>query len=90
MTWPRLGNFLLDHPDEKLKIAGHTDSDGHEELNRKLSQDRADAIRTYLMEQFKIDASRITAIGYGSSKPIVQENSGGVKKIQSQSRIRTD
>ena len=77
----KVGNFLLDHPEEKLKIAGHTDSDGHEELNRKLSQDRADAIRTYLMEQFKIDASRITAIGYGSSKPIVQENTEESKKF---------
>ena len=76
----KVGNFLLDHPEEKLKIAGHTDSDGHEELNRKLSQDRADAIRTYLIEQFKIDASRITAIGYGSSKPIVEENSEESKK----------
>jgi outer membrane protein OmpA-like peptidoglycan-associated protein len=77
----KVGNFLIDHPEEKLKIAGHTDSDGHEELNRKLSQDRADAIRTYLIEQFKIDESRITAIGYGSSKPIVDENTEESKKF---------
>ncbi len=77
----KVGNFLLDHPEEKLRIAGHTDSDGHEELNLKLSQARADAIRTYLIDQFKIDESRITAIGYGSSKPIVQENSEESKKF---------
>ncbi len=69
----KLGNFLIDHPDEKLKISGHTDSSGNEKLNRQLSQERADAIKTYLVNEFKIDKQRITAIGYGSSNPIVKE-----------------
>ena len=69
----KLGNFMIDHPDEKLKIAGHTDSSGNEQANLQLSQARADAIRTYLINEYKIDGSRITAIGYGSAKPIVQE-----------------
>jgi outer membrane protein OmpA-like peptidoglycan-associated protein len=77
----KVGNFLLDHPDEKLKISGHTDSDGHEDLNRKLSQARADAIKAYLIEQFKIDEPRITAIGYGSSKPIVEETTDESKRL---------
>ncbi|MBP9927492.1 MAG: OmpA family protein, partial [Cyclobacteriaceae bacterium] len=38
-----------------------------------LSQARADAIKSYLSTQFQIDPKRITAIGYGSSKPIVKE-----------------
>jgi outer membrane protein OmpA-like peptidoglycan-associated protein len=67
----KLGNFLIDHPRLKLRISGHTDSDGHEELNLKLSQDRADAIKEYLVQEFKVDASRVIAIGYGSAKPIV-------------------
>jgi len=69
----KIGNFLIDHPDFKLQISGHTDSAGKEESNLKLSQARADAIKKYLTTQFPIDTSRITAIGYGSSKPIVQE-----------------
>jgi outer membrane protein OmpA-like peptidoglycan-associated protein len=77
----KVGNFLLDHPEEKLNISGHTDSDGHEDLNRKLSQARADAIKAYLMEQFKIAEQRITAIGYGSSKPIVEETSPESKRL---------
>ena len=77
----KVGNFLIDHPDEKLKISGHTDSAGNENFNLKLSQSRADAIRTYLIEQFKIDESRITAIGYGSSKPIVQETTDESKQF---------
>lgn len=69
----KVGDFLTDHPEEKLIISGHTDSSGNEELNLQLSQARADAIRTYLINEFKIDESRITAIGYGSSKPLTQE-----------------
>ncbi|MBX2915850.1 MAG: OmpA family protein [Cyclobacteriaceae bacterium] len=69
----KIANFLIDHPNLHLKISGHTDSAGKEEANLKLSQARADAIKHYLVTQFKIDAIRIEAIGYGSSKPIVQE-----------------
>ncbi len=69
----KLANFLIDHPPLKLKISGHTDSAGKEEANLKLSQARADAIKKYLQTEFKVDNSRITAIGYGSSKPIAHE-----------------
>jgi len=69
----KLGNFMIDHPHLKLTISGHTDSAGKEEANLRLSQARADAIKYYLQYEFKIEPSRITAIGYGSSKPIVEE-----------------
>ncbi len=69
----KLANYLIDHPAFKLKISGHTDSAGKEESNLRLSQARADAIKNYLTSKFPIDTSRITAIGFGSSKPIVQE-----------------
>jgi outer membrane protein OmpA-like peptidoglycan-associated protein len=67
----KLGNFLTDHPNLKIKISGHTDSAGNEDSNLKLSQDRADAIKKYLIIEFKVLAERITAIGYGSGKPII-------------------
>jgi len=66
-------DFLLDNPDFKLKIEGHTDSDGDPKFNLDLSQRRADAIKAYLVEFGKLDKERIEAIGYGSSKPIVEE-----------------
>lgn len=69
----KLANFLIDHPDVNLKISGHTDSQGNEDINRMLSQARADAIKEHLVSQFIIDSNRIEAIGYGSSKPIVAE-----------------
>ncbi len=77
----KLGNFLIDHPELKLTISGHTDSAGKEEANLRLSQARADAIRSYLMYQFKIPADRITAIGYGSAKPITQELTDDHKQL---------
>lgn len=69
----KIANFLIDHPTFKLKISGHTDSAGKEEANLRLSQARADAIKQYLVSQFQLSQDRITAIGFGSSKPIVQE-----------------
>lgn len=69
----KIGNFLIDHQKLSLRISGHTDSAGKEEANLKLSQDRADAIKRYLIEAFNIENSRVEATGYGSSKPIVVE-----------------
>lgn len=69
----RMANFLIDHPNYRLNISGHTDSQGNKDSNLRLSQARADAIKAYLVNQFKIDPSRINAHGYGSEKPIVEE-----------------
>lgn len=52
-----------------LSIEGHTDSRGAAEYNLQLSQSRADAVKTYLVEK-GIDASRITATGYGETQPV--------------------
>jgi outer membrane protein OmpA-like peptidoglycan-associated protein len=77
----KLGNFLIDHPELKLTISGHTDSAGKEEANLRLSQARADAIKYYLTYGFKVDPDRITAIGYGSAKPIAKELSDDHKQL---------
>jgi outer membrane protein OmpA-like peptidoglycan-associated protein len=77
----KIANFLIDHPELHLKISGHTDSAGKEEANLRLSQARADAIKNYLVTEFKIGTVRIDAIGYGSSKPIVQEITDDHKQL---------
>lgn len=66
-------DFLIDHPSFKLNISGHTDSSGNPVLNLKLSQQRADAIKRYIVNEGNIQGNRIFAIGYGSEKPIVKE-----------------
>jgi outer membrane protein OmpA-like peptidoglycan-associated protein len=77
----KIANFLIDHPKHHLNISGHTDSAGNEMSNLKLSQARADAIKAYLIYTFKIDAARIEAHGYGSSKPIVEEKTEEDKSL---------
>ncbi len=69
----KLADFLLDNPDFYLRIAGHTDSDGREEFNIKLSQERAESIKEYLIYFGKVSENRIEAKGFGSSKPIIKD-----------------
>lgn len=54
----------------RLSIEGHTDSDGADDANLKLSQDRAGAVRASLVESFKIDGGRLETKGFGETKPI--------------------
>jgi OOP family OmpA-OmpF porin len=57
------------NPDVKVEIQGHTDSRGSLALNERLSQQRAEAVRDYLIGQ-GIAAERLTARGYGPHNPI--------------------
>jgi OmpA-OmpF porin, OOP family len=54
----------------ELVVEGHTDSYGSDEANLNLSRDRADAVSTYLVENFGIPAFRISSVGYGETQPI--------------------
>ena len=69
-TLQEIGQLLQDDPKLRLSIEGHTDSDGTDEHNLTLSQDRANSVRDYLVSTYKIDAARLEAKGWGESKPI--------------------
>ena len=58
------------NPNLKLLIEGHTDSVGNAASNLDLSKRRADAVKTVLVSQFSIDASRLTTNGLGATKPM--------------------
>lgn len=62
--------FLNKHPEATVTIVGHTDNVGDPDDNVRLSRERAQSVRAYLIENFSIDASRISAIGVGAEKPI--------------------
>ena len=70
----RLVKLLKDVPGLKIELSGHTDNKGSESLNKKLSQDRAKAVVNYLIGK-GISGSRLTAVGYGSSKPVASNKS---------------
>lgn len=61
---------LENNPNLKLLIEGHTDSVGNAAHNQDLSRRRAEAVKCVLVEQFKIDGSRLAAAGLGATKPI--------------------
>lgn len=61
-------NFLKENPSIEVGIHGHTDDVGEDALNLKLSDDRAKGVREYLVS-LGIQASRLTAKGFGETKP---------------------
>ena len=58
-----------DYPTMRVVIEGHADSTGPEAYNQKLSERRANAVMAYLVNSVGIDPSRLTAVGYGESRP---------------------
>jgi len=61
---------LETNPNLRLLIEGHTDSVGNAAANMDLSRRRAEAVKSVLVAQFKIDAGRLTTAGMGATKPI--------------------
>jgi OmpA-OmpF porin, OOP family len=76
----KLGDFLSEFPKASGVIEGHTDNVGHTEANMKLSQRRAESVRSYLIEKFGIAPERIKAVGYGPTKPIASNNTKAGKE----------
>lgn len=66
-------------PDLAIRVDGHTDSDGAEELNQALSEARARAVRAFLVEA-GVDGTRIDAVGFGESVPVVANDSDANKQ----------
>ena len=57
-------------PDALILIEGHTDANGSDSANLILSQDRADAVKQYLVSQFGTNAEKVSSIGYGEARPV--------------------
>ena len=69
-----LTEFLERNPELKVELAGHTDDVGSASYNLKLSSDRAEVVRQALVDK-GIEASRLTAKGYGATQPLVPNDS---------------
>jgi len=66
----KVADFLNKYSDVTAVIEGHTDAQGKDEYNQKLSNSRAASVRDVLIKSFGIDPSRVSAVGYGETKPL--------------------
>lgn len=74
-TIKEIAKVLTDNPNVKIKIVGHTDSDGDDKSNLDLSKRRAASVKNVLVKEFGIDAARIETDGKGESEPIAKNDS---------------
>lgn len=70
----KVGDFMKSYPTTTAVIEGNTDNVGTFEYNMALSKRRAESIVNYLTEKFSIDPSRLTAEGYGYTRPVAENN----------------
>jgi len=70
-----IGEILVKWPELKVEIGGHTDSKGSESYNMKLSGERADAVKAYLVKKFpSLNTGNLTTKGYGEGSPIASND----------------
>jgi outer membrane protein OmpA-like peptidoglycan-associated protein len=69
----KLSGIILGHPGLNLGIEGHTDNVGSDEVNQKLSEQRAQAVHSYLIEQ-GLAQTNITAQGFGKTSPVADNS----------------
>jgi len=71
-----VGQVLKSWPELKIEIGGHTDSRGSDAHNQKLSEARANSVKSYLTQKFpELKPEQYTTQGYGESRPLVPNNS---------------
>lgn len=66
----KAGDFMKKYPTTTAVIEGHTDNVGSHDYNMQLSQRRAESVVNYLVDNFGIDRSRLSAKGYGFTRPV--------------------
>jgi outer membrane protein OmpA-like peptidoglycan-associated protein len=65
-----ISKAIKEHAGIKIKIIGHTDSDGSDATNLTLSQKRAEAVKQALVKDYGLDESQITTDGKGEANPV--------------------
>ena len=72
--------MMKDNPTMEIELGGHTDNVGNARLNKKLSQERVDAVVKYFIDN-GIESKRLTGKGYGGSKPIASNKTEATRRL---------
>jgi OmpA-OmpF porin, OOP family len=83
-----LALILARNPEVNLTIEGHTDNVGEDAYNLELSQKRAEAVRAYLVSK-GVSPSRLTAIGYGETKPVADNTKAAGRSKNRRVELKT-
>ena len=75
-----IAEALKSSPELKLKVIGHTDADGSDDANLKLSKERANSVRIFLVQNHGIDGNRLTIDGKGESSPVADNSTASGKE----------
>jgi outer membrane protein OmpA-like peptidoglycan-associated protein len=78
----KVAGIILGHPGLKIAVEGHTDSVGGDEYNLKLSENRANSVRAYLVSQ-SIDPAAVTAKGFGKTMPVADNSTAAGRQVNS-------
>ncbi len=76
----KLSGIILSHPGLNLAVEGYTDSTGSDEFNMKLSQQRADTVRDYLIQQ-GLPANTVAATGFGKANPVADNTTAAGRQM---------
>ncbi len=76
----KISGIILAHPGLKIEVEGHTDSVGGDEYNQRLSEQRAAAVRTYLVTQ-GVGSDTITSRGFGKTRPVADNATAAGRQV---------
>jgi outer membrane protein OmpA-like peptidoglycan-associated protein len=76
----KISGIVISHPGLNLQVEGYTDSTGTSALNQKLSEQRANGVRDYLMNQ-GLASQNMTAVGYGENYPVAPNDTVAGRKL---------
>ena len=76
----QIAEFLRENPDRRVQVEGFTDSQGPDEYNLELSQNRADSVAMAIIRR-GIEAERVRALGYGEGYPVASNASAGSRQL---------
>jgi outer membrane protein OmpA-like peptidoglycan-associated protein len=83
----RVANILVRYPQTTILVEGHTDSTGSEAYNQQLSERRAHSVKRLLVER-GVEDYRISAVGYGESRPVATNDTAAGRQMNRRVEIR--